>query len=453
MIEHLIKLCWFLVAICILVPIHEFGHFYAMRIFGVKVLRFSVGFGKRLFTWSDAHGTEFALSAIPLGGYVKPLDERNGDVEEKDMPFTLGAKKEWQRIIIFLAGPVANLVLAVLFYAVLMFFKGTSSYTPVIGDVEPGSIAAQAGLESGQEIIAIDGEETPTRRAVAMHMLTRLGDTGDIHFTVRYPESDFKYESQSQLDGWLKGVESPDPIKGLGLGFYYPPIPKVLDQVLEDSAAEKAGLLAGDELVSMDGNKISAWREWVDYVRARPSEEISVVIRRGDRLENIVLVPDELTEKGKSFGRAGVSVQLPEFPEHMIRNDEYGLVSAFFAGVQEAWETSAFVLLSIKKLIFGEISAKNLSGPIGIAKVAASHAELGFWAFVSFLAHLSIVLGVMNLLPIPVLDGGHIVFCIVEWVKGSPVSQEVQVWSLNVGIVMLIGVMIIASYNDIALRL
>lgn len=453
MVENLIKLCWFLVAICILVPIHEFGHFYAMRIFGVKVLRFSVGFGNRLLTWTDSKGTEFAISAIPLGGYVKPLDERNGDVDEKDLSSTLGAKKEWQRIVIFLAGPLANLILAVLFYSILMFFNGTSSYSPVIGEVDAGSIAARAGLESGQEIVSIDGKETPTRRAVAMHLLSRLGESGDIHFTVRYPESDFKYESQSQLDGWLKDAESPDPIKGLGLSFYYPPVPKILDQVLEGSAAERAGFESGDALILMDGKEIVSWREWVEYVRARPSEQISVVVQRNDQQRTLTLVPDTHTDGGVTMGRAGVSVELPDFPEHMIRKHEYGVFSALTSGVKESWETGAFVLLSIKKLIFGEISAKNLSGPIGIAKVAASHAELGFWAFISFLAHLSIVLGVMNLLPVPVLDGGHIVFCVVEWVKGSPVSQEIQAWSLNVGIVMLIGVMIIASYNDIALRL
>ncbi len=450
MIDGLTTVIWFLVAICILVPVHEFGHFYAMRRFGVKVLRFSVGFGHRIFTCKDSQGTEFALSAIPLGGYVKPLDERNGDVAEEERELTLGAKTVWQRIIIYAAGPVANFVLAVFFYWFILVIKGTTSYSPVIGKVEPESLAAQAGLVSGQEIIAIDGEATPTRKAVAMSLLGRLGESGAIRFTSKYPDSNLQYESEAQLDGWLRGAESPDPIAGLGIQFYYPPIPKVIDQVLPASAAAKAGFESGDTLLMMDGEDVASWEAWVALVRDRPNTLIDVVVDRGGERVDIMLVPEAVSgADGETIGRAGVSVQLPRLPEEMVRRYEYNPLTALTSGLKETWDSSVFVLVSMKKLVFGEISTKNLSGPIGIAKVAASHAEHGFWAFLSFLAHLSIVLGVLNLLPIPILDGGHIVFCLIEWVKGSPVSQEVQAWSLNVGIIMLFGVMVIAFYNDI----
>ncbi len=450
MFEHFVTALWFLLAICILVPIHEFGHFYAMRIFGVKVLRFSVGFGRRLWTWTDSKGTEFAISAIPLGGYVKPLDERNEEVAPEDMSSTLGDKPEWQRIIIFFAGPFANFVLAILFYWLILLIKGTTSYSPIIGHVEEGSIAAQAGLTAGQEIVGVDGKPTTTRKAVTLQLLSRLGESGVIRFTTTYPDTTLSYESEGELDNWLADEKSPNPLKGLGLEFYYPPLGKVLDKVLENSPAEKAGFQSGDELLSLESGDIESWESWVKHVREHPNVPMSVRVLRGGEPIALMLTPESLKlDSGEVVGRAGVSVVLPKLPEEMVRVHRYNVFSAMSASLEETWDTSVFILLSMKKLIFGEISSKNLSGPIGIAKVAASHAELGFWAFLSFLAHLSIVLGVMNLLPVPILDGGHIVFAVVEWVKGSPVSQEVQVWSLNVGIVMLFGVMIIAFYNDI----
>jgi len=449
-IYSLTTIVWFLVSICILVAIHEFGHFYVARRCGVKVIRFSIGFGKRLVRWTDAKGTEFAISAIPLGGYVKMLDEREMDVADEDKPHSFNSKSVGQRIAIAAAGPLANFILALFIYWVSFFFHGTTAYSPVIGAVEPGSIAAQARLEAGQEIISIDGQATPSRRAVGLHLLNRLGETGEIVFTVKYPDSDYKYESKAMLDGWLKGSEAPDPIGGLGLTFYIPSIVPVIDSVVEDSAAATAGVLPGDTVVEVDKLAIATWSEWVEYVRARPEVEMTVVVEREGLRVPLSLTPKLLTtEDGERYGLAGVRVVVPTFPESMVRRKDYGLVdSAGFAG-KETWDMAGFVLLSMKKLILGQISTKNLSGPIGIAKVAASHAEHGFWAFLSFLAHLSIVLGVLNLLPIPVLDGGHILFCLVEWVKGSPVSENVQMMGLKMGMIMIFGVMIIAFYNDI----
>ncbi len=450
MVDILVKAAWFLLAICILVPVHEFGHFYAMRVFGVRVLRFSVGFGQRLWTWTDSKGTEFALSAIPLGGYVKPLDERNEEVAAEDMHYTLSSKPEWQRIIIFAAGPLANFILAIVFYWVILLVVGTQSYSPIIGEVETDSPAARAGLSSGQEIIAVDGEPTATRKAVALQLLKRLGESGSLHFTTRYPDSTLIYESDVMIETWLDDQKDPNPFKSIGLAFYYPPLEPIIDEVLPGSAAERAGFRQGDRLLAMDGVAIEGWEDWVYYVRERPGQSIEASVERGANEVTLILTPERLErDSGEAMGRAGVSVVLPKLPPEMVRRHRYNPVSAVGAALQETWDTGVFILLSMKKLIFGEISSKNLSGPIGIAKVAASHAEQGAWAFISFLAHLSIVLGVMNLLPVPMLDGGHIVFALVEWVKGSPVSQEVQAWSLNVGVMLLVGVMMIAFYNDI----
>lgn len=451
MVDILVKALWFLVAICILVPIHELGHFYAMRRFGVKVLRFSVGFGNRLLTWTDSKGTEFAISSIPLGGYVKPLDERSENVPADQMHLTLNAQPIWQRIIIFAAGPLANLALALVFYWGILLIKGTVSYSPVIGEIESGSIADVAGLEANTEIVSIDGELTPTRRDVNIRLISRLGETGSIRFVTRYPGSTLTYESDVPVEKWLDNVKSPDPLKDLGVAFYFPPIGKEIDQVLEGSPAEQSGMLSGDVLLSMDSQNIEAWEDWVYYVRARPNQAIEVLVERGGENVVLTLVPEALKlDGGEPIGRVGVSVVLPKMPEEMVRIHRYNLLEATASAFNETWDTCKLILLSMKKLIFGEISTKNLSGPIGIAKVAASHAELGFWTFLSFLAHLSIVLGIMNLLPVPMLDGGHIVFAVIEWIKGSPVSQEVQAWSLNVGVMLLVSVMIIAFYNDLA---
>lgn len=448
MVYSLTLIVWFLVAICLLVAIHEFGHFIVARACGVKVLRFSIGFGKRLLTKTDARGTEFALSAIPLGGYVKMLDEREGDVSPEERHLSYNSKGVWQRIAIAAAGPAANFILAIALYW-LIFLQGTTSLSPTVGKIAEGSIAAQAGLEVGQEILAIDGEPTDSRRAMTLYLLNRLGESGDILFSYKYPDSDFTYESAATLDNWLRGEENPDPIAGLGISFYAPPFPPV-SLVEEGLPAANAGFEVGDQITAADGQPMDAWGEWVAYVRARPLQSIAVTVKRQNG-ESVVLdlLPNEKSAGGETIGYVGMGAAHEPYPESMIRRYRYGVVGAFAKASEETWETSGFVLLSLKKLIIGEISRKNLSGPIGIAKVAADHAEHGFWAFLSFLAHLSVLLGVMNLLPIPVLDGGHIVYCLVEWIKGSPVSEKVQVLGFQVGLAMVLGVMVIAFYNDI----
>lgn len=243
MTELLTTIVYFLIALIILVAVHEFGHFYVARRCGVRVLRFSIGFGRRLFRWRDSQGTEYAISAVPLGGYVKMLDEREGEVEEEDLPFAFNRKPVPQRIAVAAAGPVANFLLAIGLYW-LIFMQGTVSYAPVVGEVEPGSIAAAAGLEPGQEIVAVDGNPVSSRRDFELHLMTRLGETGEISFSVRYPESTLVYESRAQLDGWLKGEEAPDLMAGLGLSYYHPP---VLPEVAMAQACGVLGFKTSDK--------------------------------------------------------------------------------------------------------------------------------------------------------------------------------------------------------------
>lgn len=439
---------WFLVALVILVAVHEFGHFYVARRCGVKVLRFSIGFGRVLWRRRDRQGTEYALAAIPLGGYVKMLDEREGDVPEEELHRSFNRKNVWQRIAIVAAGPVANFILAILLFWLLMI-PGTREPIPIVGDVEPGSVAAQAGLEAGQEILAVDGEPTPTWQALHQQLLRRLGESGTIQFLVKYPGSDLQYMSQAPLDGWLRGAEEPDPVAGLGLTLDRPEPQAILGQIVPDSPAERAGLLSGDRILSVDGELVSGWSEWVDYVRARPGQEIQMTVERDGGQTSLSVTPETIEENGERFGRVGVGIQPQPWPEERIRTYHYGLVESFVAGVDRTWETAGFVLLSVKKLVVGEISTKNLSGPITIAKVAGDSAESGWKSFVGFVALLSIFLGVFNLLPIPVLDGGHLLYYAIEVVKGSPVSDRVQQVGYQIGLVMVVGLMVLAFYNDI----
>ena len=449
MLENLQTILWFLVALGVLVTFHEFGHFYVARRCGVKVLRFSVGFGTPLFTWRDSQDTEFRLAAIPLGGYVKMLDERESEVPPELLSQAFTQKTVWQRIAIVAAGPIANFILAVLlFWAMLI--PGVDDIVPVIGAVESGSVAEEAGLDRGQEILAVDGEPTPTWQAFNRQLLKRLGESGVISFTVKYAESNLTYESEANLVDWLKGAEEPDVIKGLGIQMYRPPFVVKIATVLPDSPAEKAGLLPEDVVVSADGVAMPEWMDWVSYVRARPEQAMTLSVERGQELIDLSITPRRIvTESGEAQGQVGVSPVVPEWPEEMRRQYQYTLAGAFVAGVEKTWETSEFVLLSVKKLIFGQISTKNLSGPITIAKVAGDSAKAGWLYYVSFLALLSVSLGVFNLLPIPVLDGGHLLYYLVEVVKGSPVSQKVQVVGYQLGLFMVLGVMVLAVYNDI----
>jgi len=439
---------WFLVALTVLVAVHEFGHFYVARRCGVKVLRFSIGFGKILFRRYDRQGTEYAFAAIPLGGYVKMLDEREGNVPEEELHRTFNRKNVWQRIAIVAAGPIANFILAILLFWLLMF-QGTTEAIPIVGEVEPDSIAAQAGLEPGQEILAVDGQATPTWQALHQQLLRRLGESGTISFRVKYPDSSLQYLSQAELNGWLRGVDEPDPVSGLGLTLDIPVSRPIIGQILPDSPAEQAGLAEGDRILSADGEPIRNWNDWVAYVRDRPEREISLIVEREGGEQSLQLTPEAVEEGGERFGRVGVGLQHQSWPEDRIREYHYGVLGSFVAGVDRTWDTTGFVLLSIKKLVVGEISTKNLSGPITIAKVAGSSADSGWKSFLGFVALLSIFLGVFNLLPIPVLDGGHLLYYFIEVVKGSPVSERVQQVGYQMGILMVVGLMILAFYNDI----
>jgi len=438
-----------LVALGVLVTFHEFGHFWVARRSGVKVLRFSIGFGMPLLRWHDRQGTEFVIAAVPLGGYVKMLDEREGEVPPGLLAQAFNRQSVARRIAIVAAGPVANFLLALLFFWVLAML-GSQQPRPVIGAVDEGGLAAVAGLQSGEEILAVDGEETPDWGAVNLQLVRRLGETGGIELTLRQPGSSVHVQRRLAITDWLSEVEEPDPVAGLGILPWRPVLEPLLAQLDPKGPAKAAGLQAGDRLLALDGQDLSDWQQVVERVRARPGAGVVLLVERaGQRLE----VPVELAVRGEGEARTGylgAGVEQGEWPSEMLREVRHDPLDAVGEAFHRTWSMSVLTLDSLRKMLFGELSVKNLSGPITIAKVAGASAQSGVGDFLNFLAYLSISLGVLNLLPIPVLDGGHLLFYFVEWARGRPLSERVQAWGMQIGISLVIGVMLLALVNDLS---
>lgn len=437
------------IALGVLVTFHEFGHFWVARRCGVKVLRFSIGFGKPLLRWHGRKGTEFMIAAVPLGGYVKMLDEREAEVPVELLDQAFNRKSVWQRISIVSAGPLANFLLA-LFFFWLFAVLGSQQVRPVIGSVEEGSLAAAAGLAAGQEIVAVDGEETFGWAAVNLQLVRRLGESGRLKVTVRDNGSNVDQTRQVVLEGWLKGIDEPDPIAALGIRPWRPAIPPLLGRLDPKGAAQAAGLLSGDHLLSFDGQTLDDWQQVVDRVRARPGER---VVFRVERAGQQLQVPVTLSSRGEGKARSGylgAGVEGVDWPPEMLRTVRFGPADAIGEAFRRTWSMSVLTFESLKKMLLGELSVKNLSGPITIAKVAGASAQSGVGDFLNFLAYLSISLGVLNLLPIPVLDGGHLLYYVVEAVRGRPLSERVQAWGMQIGISLVIGVMLLALLNDLS---
>ena len=437
-----------LIALGVLVTFHEFGHFWVARRCGVKVLRFSVGFGTPLLRWHDRHGTEFVVAAIPLGGYVKMLDEREGEVPAELLGQTFNRKSVRQRFAIVSAGPIANFLLALLFFW-LIAMLGTQQVRPVIGQVLPGTPAAEAGLQPGQEILAVDGKAVNGWGAVNLQLVRRLGETGTLQVRVSEPDSTVVSDYQITLNAWLRGADEPDPIQSLGLQPWRPAVPAVLAHIDPSGPAQAAGLRSGDRLLSLDGVALRDWQDLVERVRARADQQVVLEIEREGQLLSL---PVRLAGRGDGEARQGylgAGVSGVDWPAEMLREIRYGPLDAVWQGVQRTWSMSALTLDSLGKMLFGELSVKNLSGPITIAKVAGTSAQSGLADFLNFLAYLSISLGILNLLPIPVLDGGHLLFYLYEWARGKPLPERVQAWGMQIGITLIIGVMLLALFNDL----
>jgi regulator of sigma E protease len=437
------------IALGVLVSFHEFGHFWVARRCGVKVERFSIGFGTPLLTWRDKHGTEFILALLPLGGYVKMVDEREGTVEPEDLQYSFNRKSVWQRMAIVSAGPLANFLLAAVAFWWL-FLAGEKGLAPVVGMVEQNSLAADAGFEVGMEITAVNGVATDTWNAVSRQLFGFIGSTGEVPFTVVYADSTLSTELRVSVDRWLRDAQEPSPLRDLGISPPFELDSLNLANVFEDGAGYEAGLRVGDQLLAINDQTIEHVGEFVDQVANSAGVTVVLDVQRDAELLTIRAIPRLIEREGREVGQLGVQLaSTGKYPDELMRDVKYNIFTAVPRSIQETANTSIFVLKSIGKLIVGDLSPKNLSGPITIAKVAGDSARTGIDNFIRFVAILSIMLGVMNLLPVPVLDGGHLMYYLIEVIKGSPVSDYIQIVGYKVGFVMLIGVMIFATYNDI----
>ncbi len=456
-----------LVTLGILVTIHEYGHFIIARWCGVKVERFSIGFGKPLLRWRGkptvddlqcgAEPTEYVISALPLGGYVKMLGEQDGDISPVLRRQSFAHKPLHQRAAIVAAGPVFNFLLAILLYWGI-FLAGVSGLAPVIGDVAPGSTGAAAGLQAGDEIIAIDGTSTPTWQEVRLALLERLGETGTLELQVRQMDSAQLRSASLPVTAWLGDTDAPDLLGSLGLTPWHFVVEPRLEEVLPDSPAAAAGLLPGDLITASDGSEIRTWTMWLEVVRNNPGRALQVEFQREGLTLETQLTPavrmgedgrPELDAEGREQGYIGASVVIPELPAWMSRTQDYSFVGAAMEAVRETARNSWFVLDSMGKMLMGDISVKNLSGPITIAQVAGETASSGLDYFVSFLALLSISLAVLNLLPVPVLDGGHLFYYAIEALIRRPVPARLQAIGMQVGMLLVGCIMLLALFNDV----
>lgn len=441
----------FVIVLGPLVAIHEFGHFWVARRVGVKVMTFSIGFGPALFKWNDKKGTQYQIAAIPLGGFVRMADEHEGEVPEADLPHAFNRQPVWARMAIVAAGPLINLVFAVFLYWIL-FLQGSDTLKPVIGRVLPATPAAVAGIESGDELLAIDGKPVKDWEGINYALIERMGESGEMRLRLQPQAGGEPRELVLVLKHFLSGKEV-DPFRELGFIPWQPVLQPVIGVVAEGGAAARQGLHTGDRILAVDGKSIATWQDFVEVVRQQPEQVLETQVLRGKETLTLKLTPTgEKDEQGIVRGKLGIGLQEQPitYPPGYRRTVEYGPLEALGLAFQKTGKLIAFTLESMGKMLQGLISVNNLSGPITIAKVAGQSAAMGWESLLGFMALLSVSLGVLNLLPIPVLDGGHLVYHAIEGVLGRPVSERMQMVGLRIGIAMLMSLMLLAIFNDLS---
>ena len=446
MLSVLWNLAAFIIALGVLITVHEFGHFWVARRCGIRVERFSIGFGKALWRRFDKQGTEFIIALIPLGGYVKMLDERVEPVAPEMRHSAFNNKTVGQRAAVIAAGPIANFLFAIFAYW-LVFIIGVLGVRPVVGDITPNSIAAQAQIAKGTELKAIDGIETPDWDAVRMALVAKIGDRQTI-VTVAPFGTNQRQDKILDLQHWAFEPDKQDPVASLGIQPRSAQIDTVLAEVQSDSAAQKAGLQAGDRIVKVDGQPLTQWMTFVNLVRDNPGKALALEIERQGSVLPLTLTPDAKTVKGRAEGFAGVVPKVIPLPEEYKTVRQYGPFAAIAEATDKTWQLMSLTVRMLGKLITGDVKLNNLSGPISIAQGAGMSAEFGLIYYLMFLALISVNLGIINLFPLPVLDGGHLLFLAIEKLKGGPVSERVQDFSYRIGSILLVLLMGLALFND-----
>lgn len=436
---------WFLIAIGILVVGHEFGHYVAARLAGVKVLRFSVGFGKPLLRRRFGRDrTEWVLSALPFGGYVKMLDEREGEVPAAEAHRSFNRASVWQRIGIVSAGPFANFLLAIVFYWAL-FMHGLPALKPMIGEPPVGTPAAQAGLVAGDEIRRVNGKDTPSFQDLRLKLLRE----GVARARITLELADGRSVTLDAPPLQTEKMEQ-DILLPLGIVRYEPQIEPVIGEVVPGGAAARAGFQPGDRLIAANGKPVATWQDWVQAVRQHPGVPLRIEYERQGRRAALTVVPDSVEEAGRQVGKIGAGPKVDEAVLAALMTEvRYGPVEALWQGVAKTADMSLFTLEMMGRMVLGQVSWKNLSGPLTIADYAGQSAALGWVSFVSFLALVSVSLGVLNLLPIPLLDGGHLMYHVAELFTGRPVSERTMEIGGRIGIILLLLLMSFALFNDL----
>jgi len=439
MIEFLYNLVFFLVALGILVTFHEWGHFYAARKLGVKVLRFSVGFGKPLWRRVGKDGVEYVVAGIPLGGYVKMLDEREGNVAESERSQAFNRQALWKRNVIVFAGPLANFVLALVVYW-LMFFSGTWVMKPIVAEPLAGSIAQTAGVQRNDQILKVDGQAVNGWNDVVWALVERLGESGQIDLEVLDWSNNQTKSLKLDISDWKVDDRRPDPLASLGLT-QIDAIDPLVYELDPNGAAQQAGIKPRDRILQLNDTKISSFRDVQGFMRAVQSDQpISVKVNRDGQEQEFQVYPRQVEQNWL------LGIKVYSYFEY----ESAGFIGSFKLAVNKTAEVIALTGTMFKKLIVGEVSTKSLGGPLSIAEGAGSSARGGWVYFLGFLGIISVNLGLINLLPVPMLDGGHLLFNAIEWLKGKPLSDEAQEYGLRIGMVLVLGLMAIALFNDIA---
>lgn len=439
---------FFIVALGTLIVIHELGHYWVARWCGVKVLRFSVGFGKPLRTWvRGADRTEWVLAAFPLGGYVKMLDEREGPVTPQERARAFNRQGVWARIAIVSAGPVANFLLAILVYWVL-FVYGVPGLRPMVDLPPPGSTAAAAGFEQGEIITRIEGEEVKTFNDLRWHLLDHAVARGKVELETHNDRNEINFR-RLDLSGLTSDDLDGDFLDKIGLDPYVPSLP-VIERVVADMPAARAGLQGGDRITAIDGRPMRTGGDVAAVVSRAGGHSLRLRIERDGRPLEVDVIPDKVSENGREFGRVGIAFGAdPGARERLAVTVRYGAGEAVGQALARTWDTTAVTFKMLGKMIVGEVSVKNLSGPITIASYAGESARMGVIPFLTFIALISISLGVLNLLPVPMLDGGHLLYYFIEVIKRSPVSDRVMEMGQRAGLFVLLLLMVVALYNDL----
>lgn len=448
MFDFIWNLGSFILALGILVTVHEYGHFWVARKAGVKVLRFSIGFGKPLIKWHDKYNTEYVIAAIPLGGYVKMLDERVDDVPPNQRHLSFNSKSVQARIAIVAAGPMANFLFAIFALAV-MYMVGVQSVKPVVGSITEGSRAEQAGLMPSQHIIKIGDDNITTWQDATFAFMSRLGEER-VEITVRDENLQTRVKTLN-IDGWKLDQQDVPPLTSLGIVPFRPQATLTVAAVTKNSAAEQANLQVNDTILAVNGETISNWPQLVNVITQSANKSLQFSVKRQDSIKSITVTPQgRVGSNGIEQGFLGVAPVVQQWPEGYVQSRSFGPLDSIVRGTKETWRLITLSFDMIGNLITGQVSVKNLSGPVGIAVGAGTSVSYGLVAFLSFLALISVNLGVFNLLPLPVLDGGHLMYYIIELFRKKPVSEKTQEFGFKVGALLLIFLTCFALFNDVS---